>query len=140
MLQELDFSQCSLRQDLLAEDVCDFLDSDTFPCLAIGRGTMLYSVSGSYLPILKPVKSLATSPCTEMRESSSQDHVPHDAISALPQFFCDIISLINNEILVENLEILATSHVRHLVATLACAADRLGVRNSRRGRLCGGRL
>ena len=45
MLQKLDFSQRSLRQDLLAEDICDFLDSDTFPSLAVGRSTISKYIS-----------------------------------------------------------------------------------------------
>ena len=40
MLQELDFSQGSLRQDLLAKDICDLLDSDTFTRLAVGRSAI----------------------------------------------------------------------------------------------------
>ena len=59
-------------------------------------------------------------------------HLPYDAIGALAQFFCDIVSLVNNEILVENLEVLATSHVRHLVISSALAADRLRVGVDRR--------
>jgi hypothetical protein len=45
MLQKLDFSQRSLRQDLLAEDICDLLDSDTFPSLTVGRSTISKYVS-----------------------------------------------------------------------------------------------
>ena len=45
MLQKLDFSQRSLGQDLLAEDVCDLLDSDTFPSLTVGRSTISKYVS-----------------------------------------------------------------------------------------------
>ena len=51
MLQELDFSQCSLGQDLLAEDVCDLLDSDTFPRLTVGRSTTSDHVSAFYVPV-----------------------------------------------------------------------------------------
>jgi hypothetical protein len=45
MLQKLDFSQRSLGQDLLAEDICDLLDSDTFPSLTVGRSTISKYVS-----------------------------------------------------------------------------------------------
>ena len=45
VLQKLDFSQRSLRQDLLAEDICDLLDSDTFPSLTVGRSTISKYVS-----------------------------------------------------------------------------------------------
>jgi hypothetical protein len=45
MLQELDFSQCPLRQDLFAEDIGDFFDSNTFPRLGVGRSTISERVS-----------------------------------------------------------------------------------------------
>jgi hypothetical protein len=45
MLQKLDFSQRSLRQYLLAEDICDLLDSDAFPSLTVGRSTISKYVS-----------------------------------------------------------------------------------------------
>lgn len=39
MLQQLDLSQGPLGQDLLAEDIGDFLDGDTITGLGVGRGT-----------------------------------------------------------------------------------------------------
>jgi hypothetical protein len=39
VLQKLDLSQCALSQDLLAEDIGDLLDRNSFVCLGIGRGT-----------------------------------------------------------------------------------------------------
>jgi hypothetical protein len=54
-----------------------------------------------------------------------RDHIPHDAVCTLTQFFCDIVSFVDYEILVEHLKILPTSHVRHLVTNLALA-ERLG--------------
>jgi hypothetical protein len=45
MLQKLDFSQRSFCQNLLAEDICDLLDSDTFPSLTVGRSTISKYVS-----------------------------------------------------------------------------------------------
>ena len=63
--------------------------------------------------------------------SSFECDVPHDTVGTLAQFFGDIVSFINNEILVENLEVLATSHVRHLVMSLALAVDRLRIWDGR---------
>jgi len=37
VLQQLDLSQRPLSQDLLAEDICDLLDSNTLACLVVGR-------------------------------------------------------------------------------------------------------
>jgi hypothetical protein len=59
MLQELDFSQCPLRQDLFAEDVRDFLDSDTFPSLTVGRSTILGHVSAFLVGSVKPTHRLS---------------------------------------------------------------------------------
>jgi hypothetical protein len=59
MLQELDLSQCSLRQDLFAEDICNFLDSDTFARLTVGRSTILAYVSTFCDRNLKPIQGLS---------------------------------------------------------------------------------
>ena len=40
VLEQLDFSQSALSEDLLAEDVGDFLDGDTLAGLGVGRGTV----------------------------------------------------------------------------------------------------
>lgn len=41
-------------------------------------------------------------------------HVPNDAICTLTQLFCDSVSFVNDEVLVEDLEDLAARHVGHL--------------------------
>lgn len=38
VLEELDLTQSSLREDLFAEDIGNFLDCDSFSGLRIGRG------------------------------------------------------------------------------------------------------
>ena len=40
MLQKFDLPQRALSQDLLAEDIGDLLDGNSFVCLGIGRGTV----------------------------------------------------------------------------------------------------
>ena len=40
VLQKLDLPQRALSQDLLAEDIGDFLDRNSFVGLGIGRGTV----------------------------------------------------------------------------------------------------
>lgn len=39
VLEQLNFSQSPLGQDLLAEDIGDLLDGYTFPCLGVGGRT-----------------------------------------------------------------------------------------------------
>ena len=41
VLQELDLTQSSLGENLLAEDIGDLLDSNTFLSLSIGRRTVM---------------------------------------------------------------------------------------------------
>ena len=76
MLQQLDLTQGSLCENLLAEHVGDLLDRNSFASVAVG---------------------------------SRADN----AISALAQFFCDSVALINDEVLVEDLEDLSACHVTH---------------------------
>ena len=38
VLQELDLAQCPLGQDLLAEDIGDFLDGNALVCLVVDGG------------------------------------------------------------------------------------------------------
>lgn len=38
VLQQLDLSQGALGENLLAKDICDFLDCDTFTGLVVGSG------------------------------------------------------------------------------------------------------
>jgi len=37
VLQQLDLSECTLGQNLLAKYICDLLDSDTITCLVVLR-------------------------------------------------------------------------------------------------------
>ena len=37
VLQQLDFSQCTLGQNFLTKHVCDLLNSDTITCLVVLR-------------------------------------------------------------------------------------------------------
>jgi hypothetical protein len=45
MLQKLDLSQRTLGQNLLAEDIGDLLDRNSFIGLSVGRGTVEKTVS-----------------------------------------------------------------------------------------------
>lgn len=53
--------------------------------------------------------------------------IPYNAIGSLAQLLCYIVSLINNEVLVEDLEDLAALKVSHLVAVwlvnCSCGCD-----------------
>jgi hypothetical protein len=40
MLEELDLSQCPLRQNLFAKNICNFLDGNAFSSLIVGCRTI----------------------------------------------------------------------------------------------------
>jgi hypothetical protein len=98
VLQELDFSQCPLGDNPLAQNVCKFLDSDPFAGVTVGRSTIKSDIS------LVPSTAWA-----EGRDAGKvhrrEYHVPNNAISALSQLFGHIVSFIHDEILIEHLEI-----------------------------------
>jgi hypothetical protein len=93
VLQELDLTQRSLREDLLAEHICDLFDRYSLASLPIGSCT---SVTSAGL------------------RGSLHGSLPDDAICALSQLFCDGISLVNNEVLIEHFKYFAPSEVSHL--------------------------
>lgn len=88
MLKQLDFSQGSLRQNLLAKDICDFLDGNSLTSLAICCSTVCLSMSGS--PELVP-------------------NAPNNTICTLSELFCHSVAFIDNEILIEDLEDLSAT-------------------------------
>ena len=91
MLEQLDLSQGALGQDLLREDIGNLLDRYTFLGLTIccGAGEGLVS------------SALSTT-------SQDQQNVPDNTISTLSQLLCDGVSLVDNEVLVEDLEDLSS--------------------------------
>jgi hypothetical protein len=88
VLQELDLTQRSLREDLLAEHICDLFDRYSLASLRIGScasGTSAGLWDSLYISL------------------------PDDAVCALPQLFCDGVSLVNDEVLIEYLKHFAPS-------------------------------
>ena len=102
VLEQLDLAQCTLREDLLAEDIGHLLDSDPFPGVDVRC-----SADPSHFSAER---------CMRRRGSGRRDqtrHVPDDAIGTLPQLLGHVISLIHSKVLVEDLEDLATLRIRH---------------------------
>ena len=97
VLQQLDLTQSSLRKDLLAEHIGDLFDGHTFAGCSIRCGASVVSAEPLY-------NVFAT--------------IPDDAVCALTQLFCDGVSFVNNEILIEDLEGLAPSQVPHICYVL----------------------
>jgi hypothetical protein len=94
MLQQLDLSQRSLGQDLLAEDIGDLLDGDALVRRVVGR-------SAGRKCQLHPSPT-----------AKSVD-IPDDAVGTLAQLLGHIVPLVDNELLVEDLEDFAALQVRH---------------------------
>lgn len=103
VLEEFDLSQGTLGQDLLAEDICDFLDGNTFASLTVGRCTVIPSA---------------------VIWTAAPTNVPDNTICTLAELFCNSVSLINNEILVEHLKHLAAGEITH-VGLYSDYSDRL---------------
>lgn len=128
VLQQLNLSQRSLGQDLLAEDVCDLLDGDALATLVVGGrtrsgiaisiGSKVGSTPGSYHTIPyapwpssaegKYVSATLTWRGTPMRGSRSQNSAER-ALWLYPNIrtFCHIVPLVDDKLLVEHLEDLA---------------------------------
>lgn len=101
MLEELDLTQCSLGQNLLAEYIGDLLDSDALVGLVVHSGTSI-------------VESRTVSPNpiwwskNAQQRNAGHDNLPDNTIGALAQLFGDRVALVNDKVLVEDLEGLAT--------------------------------
>lgn len=95
MLEQLDFAQSSLGQDLLAENIGDLLYG--------------HALTGLYVGCRTGTKSSVMTAAT----SADPRHLPDDTISTLAQLFGDIVVLVHDEILVEDLEDFATLQLSH---------------------------
>lgn len=101
VLEELYLAQCSLGQNLLAEYIGNLLDSDTLIGLVIHSGTIeVESRMISPNPIQRSKNA--------QQRSASQIDSPDNTIGALTQLFGNRIALVNDKVLVEDLEGLAT--------------------------------
>lgn len=99
VLQELDLAQSTLGQDLLAEDIGDLLDRDTLVCLVVYR----CAVTGN-----APQRS-ANGPDVLLVDQrfgarAVAPDLPDDAVSTLTQLFCNGVTFIDDEVLIEDLE------------------------------------
>ena len=94
VLKKLDLPKRTLCQDLLAEDIGDFLDGNSFLSLCICCGTV----------IVPCCQQLSFGRAGLALEILSEFDLPNNSISTLAELLCDHISLINDEVLVENLE------------------------------------
>lgn len=102
VLQQLDLTQSTLGKNLLAKDIGDLLDGDTLIALVVDGSAMKQVV----------VSKLAGSPIKKHVKCSSS-YSPHNTVGALTKLLGHGISLIDNKILIEDLEDLASREVRH---------------------------
>lgn len=92
VLEELDLSQRPLGENLLAEDIGHFLDSNPFSVLGVCGCAACVSVACQFVVALD---------------------LPDDTICTLTQLFRNCVSLIDHKILIEDLEHFAPTHVGH---------------------------
>ena len=92
VLEELDLSQGTLRENLLAENIGDFLDGHAIACLAIGGRAV--QVLGSE-HALEPM------------------YIPDNTVCTLSELFRHSVSVVDDEVLVKDLEDLAACEITH---------------------------
>lgn len=116
MLQEFDLPQSALCQDLFAEDIGDLLYGYAFARLIVGGSTG--DSNGQYgRPLQTHDRSVAAVGLKQSQSLTvrvfSADRVPDNSICPLTQLFGNIVTLVDDEVLVEDLEDLATLKVCH---------------------------
>jgi hypothetical protein len=101
MLQELDLAQSALGKDLLAEDIGNFLDGDSFLSRIVDGGTTWTQW------LLVSIANRACSP-------PFMENPPDNAVSSLAELLRDGVPFVHDEVLVEHLEHLAPLYVPHV--------------------------
>lgn len=92
VLQKLDLSQGSLRQDLFAEDICNLLDRNSLSRLGIGRSTVAVS---------------------HKQSPNATSNSPDYSVCTLAKLFCNCVFLVYDEVLVEHLKDLSAAEITH---------------------------
>jgi hypothetical protein len=95
MLQQLYLSQRTLRQNLLAENIGDLLNRNSLLGLGIRSRAGRQELVGA------------------QQNNTGKEHIPNNSISTLTKLLRHRISIIDNEVLVENLEHLSAYEVCH---------------------------
>ena len=113
MLQEFNFTEGTFGQDLLAEDIGDLLDCNSVACSIICSSAVDRSVSGGTW--------------TEEKCNSGVRHSPDDAVCALTKLFRYGVPVINDEILIEDLEVLAALKLCHYACAQSLARQGRGL-------------
>lgn len=98
VLEKLDFTQGTLGQDLLAEDIGNLLDGDTLVALVVDSGAVR-----THKQLSVDVHPKHKSPAAWHTSYS-----PHDTVGSLAKLLGDGVALVHNEVLVEDLEDLST--------------------------------
>lgn len=97
MLQKLYLAQGALGQDLLAKNIGDLLDRDTFVCLIVHRCAVTGNIPDKSTDSPEVVIDL------RIRRAVAPN-LPNDTVGTLTQFLGNGVTFIDNEVLVENLE------------------------------------
>lgn len=121
VLEQLDFAQCALGENLLAEYIGDFLNGDSFTALVIdgsaARGNSLATKLCGQLPRRGVMgvsrANSAKESCGGTRPNGQVIDSPNNSVGSLTKFLGHSVSLIDNEVLVEHLEDFASLEVGH---------------------------
>lgn len=120
VLQQLDLSQRSLGENLLAEDIGDLLDCYAFAGLIVCCRTASHPSVTTHLSRTalwrgpnEHDRLLRFDDMDGLRMHSVDS--PHNSVCSLAELFRHIIALIDNEILIEYLEDLSALQVCHIL-------------------------
>lgn len=100
VLEELDLAEGPLGQNLLAEDIGDFLYGNALAGLCVGSGTV--GVARSAAGAERPGD-----------RAPRRRHSPNNSVCSLAQLLGDGVALVDDKVLVEDLEGFAALEVGH---------------------------
>lgn len=116
MLEELDLAQGALGENLLAEYIGDLLNGDTLVCLVVYCGAVV--LRRGNVSSKRVVSTMSQGGVASKSEVSEEKNVrrgrgggvpaPDNAVGTLAKLLRYGVSLVDNEILVEHLEHLAS--------------------------------
>src|SRR5690242_8951379 len=105
VLEQLDLAQGALGEDLLAEDIGDLLDGDALLGLVVDGGAVGQTD--------KKGQRHGNWGRRGSSKSGAESPLPYDAVGALAELLGNGVPLVDDEVLVEDLEDLASLQIAH---------------------------
>lgn len=113
MLEELDLAQGALGQDLFAEDIGDLLDGNSLVRLGVHGGAVEETGLAWIMKDRMPYADAPKAEAAKQEQKRERADIPDNAVSSLAELLGDGVALVDNEVLVKDLEDLATHEISH---------------------------